>query len=217
MKLMQLLNRFVDAIRNMVRGFMQHVASLLNKVTGGRLSPNAVTIFGFVMHLPIALLIARGYFIYAAVALAFFGLFDTLDGTLARLQNRSSKLGMFLDSVTDKMKEAILYIGVGYFFVWSNHPGFAVWAIAACGAGLIVSYANAWGEVVTKDIKDDARQLNKAFRSGLMSFDVRMFVLIVGLAINQLGPAIIVIAVLSWLTAFGRFKRISQYLSHVKS
>jgi len=209
---MQQTNKLLEALRNVVRGMIYPIVKLLNNVTGGRLNPNAVTLFGFAMHLPITLLIAKGYFIYAAIALAFFGLFDTLDGALARLQNRSSKLGMLLDSVTDKMKEAILYIGVGCFFVWSGRPYVAVWAIAACGAGLLVSYVNAWGEVVTKDIKASG-ETNKAFRGGLMSFDIRMLSLVIGLASNQLPAAIIVIAVLSWATAIERLVRIGHYIN----
>ncbi|MEI7682864.1 MAG: CDP-alcohol phosphatidyltransferase family protein [Candidatus Saccharibacteria bacterium] len=202
----------LESIRNVVRHGMMQIAKALNKVSGGRLNPNAVTLFGFAMHLPIAVLIARGHFIYAAILLVIFGLFDALDGQLARLQNRASQTGMLLDSVTDRMKEVIIYIGIGYFFVWSSHPNYAVWTIAACGASVVVSYINAWGEVVTKDIKDDGHVTNKAFRGGLMTFDVRMFVIIIGLLANQLPVAIVIIAVLAWFTAFGRLYRISGYL-----
>ena len=212
---MQSINKFLESIRDIVRGLIKPLAVALNKLSGGKLSPNTVTLFGFAMHIPIAILIARGYFIYGALALAFFGLFDTLDGTLARLQNNTSKLGMLLDSVTDKMKEVLLYIGVGYFFVWSDRPYMAVWAIVACGAGLLVSYINSAGDVVTRDIKTND-QTNKAFRGGLMSFDIRMFTLVVGLAANQLAPAVIIIAVLSWVTAFDRLNRISRYIHHAE-
>lgn len=213
---MQAINSFLDVIRNLVRGFMKHIAVFVNKVTGGKLNPNTVTLFGFAMHIPIAALIAQGYFLYAAGLLIFFGLFDTLDGQLARLQNRSTAFGMLLDSVTDRMKEVLIYIGISYFFVWSGRPYMAVWAVAACGAGLLVSYINAWGEVVTKDIKEDA-ETNKSFRGGLMSFDVRMFTIVFGLAINQLAIAIIFITVLAWFTAFDRLIRISRRLHHGKS
>jgi phosphatidylglycerophosphate synthase len=205
-------NSPLESVRNMVRRGMRQVARVLNKITGGHLSPNAVTMFGFAMHIPIAILIAGGYFIYAALLLVVFGLFDTLDGQLAQLQNSSSKTGMLLDSVTDRMKEVIIYTSIAYFFVWSSHPNLAVLTVAACGASVLVSYINAWGEVVSKDIKDSAHQTNKAFRGGLMTFDVRMFVIAVGLLANQLGIAIILIAILSWFTAFGRLYRISRYL-----
>lgn len=207
--------KLLDQIRESVRAVMRQLAQILNKATGGRLTPTMVTLFGFAMHFPIAILIARGYFIYAGILLAFFGLFDALDGALAKVQNTQSKFGMFLDSVTDKMKEAILYIAVGYFFVWSSQPWLAVWAVAACGAGLLVSYINAWGEVVTKDLPNESHQTNKTFRLGIMTFDVRMFVLIVGLILNQLGPAIIIITIFAWITALQRvnliIKRLRQH------
>ncbi len=209
---MQLLYRFLDRCRKIVQRGALAIAKLLNSVSGGRLSPNAVTLFGFAMHLPIALLIARGYFIYAGLLLIVFGLFDTLDGQLARLQGRASNVGMFLDSVTDRMKEALLYVGIAYFFVWSGQPNMAVWAVAACGAGLLVSYINAWGEVVTKDIKNEHHQTNKVFRGGIMSFDVRMFAIIVGLLFNQLPVAIVVIAILAWVTALQRVRMVMQKL-----
>lgn len=204
--------KLLEQIRDLFRAGIRPIAKLLDRLSGGRITPSTVTLFGFAMHFPIALLIARGYFIYAGLLLIFFGLFDTLDGQLAKVQNRQTKHGMFLDSVTDKMKEAILYIGVGYFFVWSNQPWLAVWAIVACGAGLLVSYVNAWGEVVTKDLPRETHQTNKTFRTGIMTFDVRMFVLIVGLLFNVLGPAIIVIAVLAWVTALERVSLILKRL-----
>lgn len=202
----------MEAIRNAVRRPVRGVAKILNNLSGGHLSPNAVTIFGLLMHIPIAILIARGYFIYAGLFLIFFGLFDTLDGELARLQGSSSNFGMLLDSVTDRMKEAILYIGIAWFFVWSEHAGFAVWAVAACGASLLVSYVNAWGEVATKDLHLSGHKTNKGFRSGLMSFDVRMVVIILGLLLNHLGLATIIITILAWQTALARLSNISQRL-----
>ena len=51
----------------------------------------------------------------AALLLAVFGLFDTLDGELARLQGTESPQGAFLDSVTDRMKEILVYVGLA---VW---------------------------------------------------------------------------------------------------
>ncbi|MEO5627523.1 MAG: CDP-alcohol phosphatidyltransferase family protein [Candidatus Saccharimonadales bacterium] len=206
------MERFLESCRQTVRRAIRSIARPLNRLTGGKLSPTMITFFGFAMHIPIALLIARGYFIYAALLLVFFGLFDTLDGELARIQGSSSKAGMLLDSVTDKMKEAILFIGVAYFFVWAGRPYMAVWAVVACGAGLLVSYVNAWGEVVTKDIKDDKHQSNKTFRNGIMTFDIRMLVIVVGLLANQLAIAVIFIAIMAWITALQRLRNIIQKL-----
>ncbi len=59
---------------------MRHVARALNYLSGGKLTPNQVTISGLLAHVPIVWLIATGHGVIAGVMLIIFGLFDTLDG-----------------------------------------------------------------------------------------------------------------------------------------
>ena len=87
------------------------MAKLIDKTTKGWVTPDMVTLFGFAMHLPIAWFIATGADLWAAGLLIVFGLFDTLDGELARLQQKASARGMLLDASTDRMKEVLLYTG----------------------------------------------------------------------------------------------------------
>lgn len=166
------------------------------------------------MHIPIAILIAlRHYNILAAILLVIFGLFDTLDGETARLQGRASPRGMLLDASTDRMKEVLLYIGVAYALTLSNHPTTAVWAVAACGASLCVSYVKAKGEAAVASMKTiEHAKLNHLFKDGLLTFEIRMTILIVGLLCNQLVIAVAVIAVLATYTALQRLIRISRSL-----
>ena len=206
------MNAFLDACRDFVRTLMRFVAKFLNKVTGGRLTPNFVTIFGLLMHIPIALLIAHGYFGYAALGLVVFGLFDTIDGELARLQNRTSAAGMLLDASTDRMKEVILYIGAAYALADMGQLHGAAWAVAACGTSICVSYIKAKGETAMNDSKLSPNEINRLFQDGLGRFEIRMFILVVGLLFNQLLPALIVITALSTFTAFERLIKISRKL-----
>jgi phosphatidylglycerophosphate synthase len=204
------MNAFLDACRDFVRTLMRSVARFLNKISGGRLSPNFVTVFGLLMHIPIALMIAHGYFGYAALGLVVFGLFDTLDGELARLQNRASASGMLLDASTDRMKEVLLYTGSAYALACMGYPHGAAWAVAACGASICVSYIKAKGETAVKDAKLSPNEINRLFQDGLGRFEVRMFILVVGLLFNQLLAAIIAITALSTFTAFERLIKISR-------
>ncbi|HSX23728.1 MAG TPA: CDP-alcohol phosphatidyltransferase family protein, partial [Candidatus Saccharimonadales bacterium] len=193
---------------------MRAVAGILNTAAGGRVSPNMVTVTGFLAHIPIAWLIATRHNIWAAGLLLIFGLFDTLDGELARLQKRATSAGMLLDASTDKMKETLLYIGAAYGIIASTgRPYLAVWAVAACGASLCVSYVKAKGETAVKDANLTPNEINRLFGDGLMRFEVRMSVLFVGLLSNRLALAVIVIAVLSALTALGRLIRIIAKLN----
>jgi phosphatidylglycerophosphate synthase len=212
------MTKTIDAIRTLVRRYMAAIARGLNRLTGGRLHPDTVTIIGFLMHVPIALLIAiPGYDILAAVLLVIFGLFDTLDGELARLQGRASAAGMLLDASTDRMKEVLLYIGIAYLLAAGDHPTTAAWAAAACGASLCVSYVKAKGEaaIATADTKIPHATLNRLFKDGLLTFEIRMVVLVVGLLSGQLVIAIAVIAILASYTALQRLVRISKALQNV--
>ncbi len=206
------MKRLIEAVRQAFRRVIRVVARWLDKLTGGRLSPNTVTIFGLVMHIPIAFLIIADYWVAAALSLAFFGLFDTLDGELARVQDRVTSNGGFLDAATDRMKEVILYTAVAYWFALSDNPALAAWAVAACGASICVSYVKAKGEAVVAGIgrKVPYPVLNKLFADGLLPFELRMFLLIVGLLSGYLIWAVAAIAVLSAYTALERMTQINK-------
>lgn len=191
---------------------MRHIAKILNTLSGGKLSPNAVTLIGLAAHLPIAWLIATGEFWWAAGLLLVFGLFDALDGELARLQKRASSAGMLLDATTDRMKETALYCGVAYALILSDKPVDAVWAVAACGASLCVSYVKAKGETAVSGGKLTPNEINRLFQDGLLRFEVRMSLLIIGLVTGWLAGVVITIAILSSFTAIDRLVRITQKL-----
>src|SRR5688572_18929654 len=102
---MDLINILLEACRRLIRAPLRIIARWLNHVSGGRLSPNAVTLTSLAMHLPVTWLVASQKLLLAAILLVIFALFDALDGELARLQNRTSLSGMLLDSTADRMKE----------------------------------------------------------------------------------------------------------------
>src|SRR6185295_9921593 len=108
----------MDTIRSAVRAVVRTLARLLNKVTGGHITPAMVTYTSLLAHIPIAWLIATSHNLWAAGLLVVFGLFDVLDGELARLQGSASQAGMLLDSVTDRVKEVLLYVGVSYAIIY---------------------------------------------------------------------------------------------------
>lgn len=196
----------IQEITQAFRTFVQkRIAGPLDRVSGGRLHPDMVTFVSFSMHVPIAFLIAMRQNIWAAILLVVFGLMDALDGALARTQGRESPRGMLLDSATDRMKEILLYVGLAYAIIGDTHrPYFAVWAVAACGCSLLTSYINAWGDAVMAKAQIAKHATNKSFRGGLFPFQVRMFVLVVGLLTDRLALAAIIIALGAAYTALSR-------------
>jgi len=204
----------VQGIKNYIRAGMRVFAKFLNKATGGKLTPNSVTIIGTLMHIPIAFLIATEHFLWAALLLLIFGLFDTLDGELARLQNRSSVKGMLLDASTDRMKEAMLYTGIAYVLATGDHPASAAFAAAAVGASITVSYVKAKGEAAVASAGKEIPHhvLNRMFADGILTFEIRMVILLVGLLTGWLMAATAIIAVGASFTALQRLIRISNKL-----
>jgi phosphatidylglycerophosphate synthase len=200
------MTMIIDIVRQAFIRTISAIAKRVNRLTGGRLSPNAVTIFSLAVHIPIAWLIIADYWIAAACLLFFFGLFDKLDGELARLQGRSSANGILLDSATDRLNEVILYSGIAYAFAMAGESALVLAAVAtALGCSLLTSYLNALGDAIMARHKTREHAANKAFRSGIFAFEVRMAVLFIGLVTGYLPAAVIVIAIGAAYTALGRF------------
>ncbi len=202
----------LDSIVKLVRKLMALIARAINKVSGGHISPTMVTITSLLAHLPIAYLIATGEFVWASILLVIFGLFDALDGELARLQNKASSKGMVLDAVTDRMKEVLIYTSIAYYFVQNDLSNYAVWTTALCGGALLVSYVKAKGETAVSDKQLSPNQINKLFSDGLIRYEVRMFFVIIGLLFDKIEYVVVFLAVCAWMTAFGRLYKIMNKL-----
>lgn len=208
----------VEPIKQAIRRVMRVFARVLHRLSAGKITPNGITIFGLAMHIPIAWLIATQHNYWAAGLLFFFGLFDTLDGELARLQKRESPVGALLDSITDRFKEVFLYTGAAYAIIaGTGRPYLAVWAVAACGASLLTSYVNAAGDVAMAKVAAQGHQVNKGFRGGLFPFEIRMFILFAGLLCNRVPLAIIVIALGAATTALSRMFRVIATLNEART
>lgn len=204
----------LTAIRGGARSTAERAGHWLDGVSRGRLTPDMVTMSGLAMHVPIAWLIIEGQFIWAAVLLVVFGLFDVLDGGLARAQGKSSVQGMLLDASTDRFKEVILYTAAAYWLAVNDGALAAAAASLACGASLSVSYVKAKGEAA---VAAGGRQishatLNRMFADGLLTFEIRMTVLVIGLLSGYLALAVAAIAVLASFTAGQRLIRIRRQL-----
>jgi archaetidylinositol phosphate synthase len=204
----------LTVIRSNVRYGAEKAGAGLHRLSKGRLTPDMITVFGLAMHLPTAWFIASGHFLWAAGFLVVFGLFDVLDGGLARAQGKSSLRGMLLDASTDRMKEVLLYSGAAYWLALHATPAAAAWATAACGASICVSYVKAKGEaaVASGSRKIPHATLNRMFADGLLTFEMRMAVLVAGLLFDRLAWAVLVVAVLAGFTAVQRLVRISRQL-----
>jgi CDP-diacylglycerol--glycerol-3-phosphate 3-phosphatidyltransferase len=170
------------ATRQRVRDLATPVARGLGRLG---LTPNALTLIGFLGTCLAAYAAANQVWLVAGVLVLAFGIFDLFDGALARATNRVSKLGAFLDSTFDRAGEAIVYIGIAAGMIGGGFAEGAVLAAAAAAASFMVSYTRA-----------KAESLGFAPGSGLAAVglaprEVRLAILSIGLL---LAPSPLVIA-----------------------
>jgi len=132
-----------QATRARVRGAITPIAAGLGRVG---LTPNALTVIGFLISIGAAAAAAGQAWLATAFLVIFGGSFDMLDGGLARVQNRVTRFGAFLDSTLDRWGEGVVYIGI---VAGASAAGFTVGAVLAAAAAVSsfqVSYTRAKAE-----------------------------------------------------------------------
>ena len=168
------------ATRQRVRDLATPIARGLGRLG---LTPNALTVIGFLGTCVAAFAAASQQWLVAGVLVLAFGIFDLFDGTLARATGRATKLGAFLDSTFDRAGEAIVYVGVAAGCLAAGFDLGAILAASAMAAAFMVSYTRA-----------KAESLGFASGSGLANVglaprEVRLALLTVGLiAASIVGP-----------------------------
>ncbi len=169
------------ALRQRVRGLAGPIAGGLGRLG---LTPNALTVIGFLGTAGAAVAAALGAWLAAGILVLIFGVFDLFDGTLARATGRVTRFGAFLDSTLDRAGEALVYLGIAVGFVAFDFWLGGLLAAAAMAAAFLVSYARA-----------KAESLGFAPGSGMIAVglaprEVRSVILVLGLlAAGILPPA----------------------------
>jgi len=158
-----------------------------------RVRPNHLTVVGLGVSIVAALALADGRLRVGALLLALAGLFDFFDGSLARLANSVSAYGAFLDSVVDRYSDLVVLLGVVLYY----HR-------AADTQGVLLTMITMVGTIMISYTKARAQSIGLACEIGLMERPERLIVLIAGATFNVLTPAVMVLAVLTNVTALQR-------------
>ena len=153
------------------------------------IKPNALTFISLVLSIAAAYLIATSHFFLGGVLVLLSGLFDLLDGALARFTKQTTKFGAILDSTFDRVSEAAIFCGL---LIWYMPKG-AVLEAAAIFAALI-------GSFLVSYIRARAEGLGLECRVGLFTRAERVIVLAIGLLINQVFIALWVLIVFVYIT-----------------
>ena len=166
------------ATRQRVRDLATPIARGMGRLG---LTPNALTIIGFLGTCAAAAAAAGQLWQLAGVLVLVFGIFDLFDGTLARALGRETKLGAFLDSTFDRAGEAVVFLGIGIGLAAAGFREGAWLAAAAMAGAFMVSYTRAKSESL--GFTPGTGMANV----GLLPREVRLAVLAAGLLLAT-GP-----------------------------
>lgn len=130
--------------RRVISSYFEQPAAKLLRGLG--VSPNAVTLAGLLVAGASAYLVSAGYLLAGGLMLAASGLFDLLDGALARATGKATRFGALLDSVSDRVGEGALLLGVLLFYAFQPHTIGVALAFVAMAGSFMVSYLRAKAE-----------------------------------------------------------------------
>ena len=183
--------------RGRAPGTRDYQTEFRNRLIQSRLTPNAISLTGFVLCLVSAGLILKGWWIAGGFAYIIGSVCDTLDGRYSRMSGKGTSFGAFLDSTLDRIEEGV------------------VLAAVAVLASLMVSYTRARAEALGVECK-----------VGIATRPVRVVILSIGLVfakgagvfdIELLAPAIYAMAALTAFTVVQRVLHVRNALKSVES
>ncbi len=180
---------------------------LLDRIVYGlsltRISPNVLTFIGLVINTIAAIFFGRAnasnsgrMFLYAGLVIIGAGIFDMVDGRVARRTNQVTVFGAFFDSVIDRYSDVVLFFGLIIYYARINHLRYVFLVAFVMVTSLMVSYTRARAEALIGSCK-----------VGFMERPERIVLIILGALFNHWGvmaPVLWVLAVLSTITVINR-------------
>ncbi len=168
------------------------------------INPNLLTVTGTLVSLVAAAIFPFGWFVSGGLLVLLGGVFDLVDGAVARHHGISTRFGAFLDSTLDRFVDMALFIGLALYFAIGGQPALVLLAGVALVATVLVSYAQAKAEQVVSE-----------FKVGLFERGERIIVLAAGALSGWIVPALWIIAVASSITLAQRFARAYREMSKI--
>jgi CDP-diacylglycerol---glycerol-3-phosphate 3-phosphatidyltransferase len=163
---------FSDYLRLWFKWVLDPLGGFFNSLG---LTPNTMTMLGLVGNSVGAYYLARGDMLTGGILVLLMTPIDALDGTMARLRGESSDFGAFVDSVTDRYSELIIYGGLLYHFLSLGEP-----------LGGLLVFGAATGSVLVSYVKARAEALGYEAKVGLLTRVERYLVLAPSLVFNQI-------------------------------
>ena len=199
----RLLNRF---FKGYWYWLTEPIVKLLIKL---RMSPNMITLTGFLISCSAAFFFAKGLFGYAGWTMIFGATFDMFDGRVARAIGRQTRSGAFFDSVMDRFGEGYTLLGLAFYY----HASWLLGLVILCIIGsTMVSYTRARGEGVGIDCKVGPMQRpERIVYLGVASSFTPLVQYVLALYFTN-PPAILVIAALIMITVLTHYTAVYRMI-----
>ena len=186
-----------DQFRVFFKGILDPLGKFFNRLG---LMPNTMTILGLVGNVVGAVLLSQGQFVAGGILILIMGPVDALDGTMARLRGMTGSFGAFVDSVTDRYSELVIFAGLLYYYlVQANYLAAMLVYFAAAGS-VLVSYVRSRGQSLGWDTK-----------VGILTRMERYLVLAPALVLSFISPVIPIIGV-AIIAIFGNITAIQRII-----
>lgn len=189
-KPMPIRKTLTDYLRLWFKWFLDPLGGFFNRLG---ITPNMMTMLGLLGNTVGAYFLARGEMLTGGLFVLLMTPVDALDGTMARLRGESSDFGAFVDSVTDRYSELIIYGGLMYYYLSMGDPLGGLLVFGAAAGSVLVSY-----------VKARAEGLGYEAKVGLLTRVERYLVLAPALVFNQVLIGLAIIAVFANITALQR-------------
>jgi CDP-diacylglycerol---glycerol-3-phosphate 3-phosphatidyltransferase len=171
--------------------------AILDRIVAGvaalRVDPNALTFIGFLITLAAAVSLGRGRFFQAGLIIILAGIFDMLDGRVARTTNSVTRFGAFFDSVLDRYSDIAIFLGLMIHYSKAQRTVY-----------MILSGIVLMGAVMTSYTRARAESLIPLCKVGFMERPERLVLMIIGTLTNRMAPVLWVMAFFSNLTVLHR-------------
>ena len=181
---------FTDYLRLWFKWVLDPLGRFFNRLG---LTPNMVTVIGMIGNCVGANFLARGDMFTGGLWVLIMTPIDALDGTMARLRGEPGDFGAFVDSVSDRYSELIIYGGLLYYYLTVGEP-----------LGGMLTFGAAAGSVLVSYVKARAEGLGYGAKVGLLARVERYLVLAPSLVFNKLYLGLAIIAIFANITALQR-------------
>jgi len=169
------------------------IRAIVHGLALSKIHPNVLTFLGLLINVVAAVLLAYGRFRAAGFVIISAGLFDMVDGRVARATGQVTRFGGFFDSVLDRYSDLGLLVGLLVYYGTINRPFYVVLTAVVMTGSVMVSYTRARAENAIPTCK-----------VGFMERPERVVLFIIGALFDRMAPVLWVIAVLSNVTVAHR-------------